>query len=263
MADGVPPSEAGYRARLGTYLVAGSSAGVLVLAITVIVAAAFQGAAEVKATAQIVFTAVLPLLGTWVGTVLAFYFSKENFESASRGTLDIVRSVSQRLSSTRAAEKMMRADAIIKAVVPAGQQIQNLAAKDVAKLFETVGGNGQKITRLLIVDSTGVCAGILHRSVWTEMLLAGSKQQPPFNEATDNLTTLLGLPYPSKVGATFKDFITRTIAHVAETATLADAKAAMEAKPHCQDAIVTATGKDSEPMLGWISNVDIARFSQA
>src|SRR5262245_33908665 len=34
-------------------------------------------------TSRLVFAAVLPLLGTWVGTVLAFYFARENLEAAT------------------------------------------------------------------------------------------------------------------------------------------------------------------------------------
>ena len=34
--------------------------------------------------AKLVLTGVLPLLGTWVGTILAYYFSKENFEAAAQ-----------------------------------------------------------------------------------------------------------------------------------------------------------------------------------
>lgn len=33
---------------------------------------------------QYVFGALLPLWGTWIGTILAFYYSKDNFESASK-----------------------------------------------------------------------------------------------------------------------------------------------------------------------------------
>ncbi|MGC2782053.1 MAG: hypothetical protein WA418_41115, partial [Bradyrhizobium sp.] len=107
--------DATYRARLGSYLVIGSSIGVLLLSIAIIVAAGVGGGAkDVKDTAQIILTAVLPLLGTWVGTVLAFYYSKDNFEAASKGTLDLVRSISQRLSTTRVADQMMRAGTIIK-----------------------------------------------------------------------------------------------------------------------------------------------------
>ena len=34
---------------------------------------------------------LLPVLGTWVGTVLAFYFSKENFIAAAQQTSNLVR----------------------------------------------------------------------------------------------------------------------------------------------------------------------------
>src|SRR3954462_11715499 len=37
--------------------------------------------------AQLVFSSVLPLLGTWVGTVLAFYFARENLKAATESTL--------------------------------------------------------------------------------------------------------------------------------------------------------------------------------
>src|SRR5437660_837167 len=37
-------------------------------------------------TAQYVLTAVLPVVAAWVGTVLAFYFGRENYESAAKST---------------------------------------------------------------------------------------------------------------------------------------------------------------------------------
>ncbi|UFZ04919.1 hypothetical protein LQG66_00930 [Bradyrhizobium ontarionense] len=256
--------DATYRARLGSYLVIGSSIGVLFLSIAIIVAAGVGGGAkDVKDTAQIILTAVLPLLGTWVGTVLAFYYSKDNFEAASKGTLDLVRSISQRLSTTRVADQMMRAGTIIKIQVPAGKQVVDLFAKDVEALFGTVGANGQKISRLPIVASDGACVGFLHRGLWLEMLVSGAKLTPPFNDATDTLAKLLPLSCQSRLGSTFADFVTNSVAYVAEAASLADAKAAMEAKPQCQDVVVTATGKSDAPMLGWISNVDISRLSVA
>ena len=57
-----------------------SIVGVIILGTTIIIV----NDAGVTERAQNVFNAVLPLLGTWVGTVLAYFFSRENFESASR-----------------------------------------------------------------------------------------------------------------------------------------------------------------------------------
>jgi len=39
------------------------------------------------------FTAIIGLDGTWVGAVLAFYFSKENFDAASASTQKLVDSI--------------------------------------------------------------------------------------------------------------------------------------------------------------------------
>jgi hypothetical protein len=38
---------------------------------------------EAKEILQILFSAILPLFGTWIGTILAYYYSKENLEAAT------------------------------------------------------------------------------------------------------------------------------------------------------------------------------------
>jgi hypothetical protein len=43
-----------------------------------------------------ILTFTLPVLGAWVGTVLAFYFSKENFEAANRSVREMVNQMSAR-----------------------------------------------------------------------------------------------------------------------------------------------------------------------
>jgi hypothetical protein len=38
-----------------------------------------------------VFSALVPLFGTWAGTILAFYFARENFDSANQSVQRLVR----------------------------------------------------------------------------------------------------------------------------------------------------------------------------
>ena len=57
--------------------------GVLGLAVLIMLTAT---AGQESDTAKLLLSSILPLLGTWVGTVLAYYFAKENFESAARAT---------------------------------------------------------------------------------------------------------------------------------------------------------------------------------
>jgi hypothetical protein len=77
-------TENSYRPRLASLLVGFSVAGLTIMSVTVI---ALAPSADRYDASQLVFGAVLPVLGTWVGTVLAFYFARENFESATESAL--------------------------------------------------------------------------------------------------------------------------------------------------------------------------------
>ena len=76
-------ADASTRKWLAVGIVAASIVGVVLLSAVAILAAGDERAE----TSRLVFSAVLPLLGTWVGTVLAFYFARANFEAATESTL--------------------------------------------------------------------------------------------------------------------------------------------------------------------------------
>ncbi len=215
-----------------------------------------------KDTVQLLLTALLPLFGTWVGTVLAFYYSKENFEAASRGTLDVVRTISQRLASTKVVDAMMPVGRIIRLDLTKEQTPGKIVISDVSAKFDSVGANTLRISRLPIFDADGKCVAFLHRGVWMEMLATAPPAQLADKTKTE-LGSLWTAQYPLGKGQSYKDVITSAFAFVAEDRTLADAKAKMESQTGCQDVIVTHQGNADEPVLGWVSNVDISRLSQA
>lgn len=253
----------GFRAKLGMRLVFWSTIALVALAgvvmVGAIVAESRGSNGAVLDAARLLFSSLLPLFGTWVGTILAFYYTKENFEAASRGTLDVVRTVAQRLNTTPVTDVMMPRSKIISVTAPDG--LRELAITEVEKKFEAEGENGQRISRLLILDAGGACVGILHRSVFNEILANGLRSKPPVDPTADKLGKLLELKYPAHSGKTYLDFVRDTVAYVGRERSLADAKAAMEQRPGCQDVVVTATGDRTEAVLGWISNVDIGRLS--
>jgi hypothetical protein len=256
-----------FRAKLGSRLVFWSTIALVALGIVIMcgsIVAALHGKPDsVMSAAQLLLSALLPLFGTWVGTILAFYYSKENYEAASQGTLDVVKIVAQRLSSTPVAAKIMAASQIIFAQLPADGLLGSLKLSDIETKFDTVGANGQKISRLLILNAPGACVGILHHSLFAEMLAVGLRDTPPIDLATGTLSALLTRECRAYRGMTYGDFIQKTIAFVAKDRTVADAKAAMEQIPGCQDVIVTNTGDRAQPMIGWLSNIDITRLSSA
>jgi len=50
---------------------------------------------------------------------------------------------------------------------------------------------------------------------------------------------------------------------VSESTSIADAKAKMERIPSCQDIFVTKKGESGEMLLGWVSNIRLAKKIQA
>jgi hypothetical protein len=253
------------RAKLGIWLVMGSTVAIVVLSVVILLASwltAQQDPQSVTKAAQLLLSSLLPMFGTWIGTVLAFYFSRENFEAANKGTLDLVRVVSQRLRTTSVKSAMMPLARIISVKVPASGTVGDIKTSDVEAMFSTPGANSLPISRLFIVDSAGVCVGILHRSIYMEAKARGLASNPPL-DLTKGLAVLLDRPCVFDPAMTYLQYVQNVVAVVSQDQNLVDAKAAMEAIPGCQDVIVTATGKRTEGLLGWISNVDISRLSQA
>jgi len=96
-----PPDVAGVLAR---WMVRGGLIYIAVISLLALVGT-FAGPEnrleEVTAQWKDILTFTLPVLGAWVGTVLAFYFSKENFEAANRSMQSIVGHLSAPESSSK------------------------------------------------------------------------------------------------------------------------------------------------------------------
>ena len=131
--------------------------------------------------------------------------------------------------------------------------------------FKDAGANGERLSRLVFLDASDNFVAIIHRSVWMELLAYGFQQTPPINITSDLLGPLISQTVLSGTppGSTYRDVLRKAAAFVSADQTLADAKAAMEAVKGCQDVIVTQNGAPTMPVIGWITNTDIGRLSQA
>lgn len=232
-----------------------SSGAILVVSAVAIIAAALVGTKgegqRLLETCQMVFNALLPLLGTWVGTVLAYYFSRKNFESASDSVERLVSmTTEQKLKQLSVAQEMLHLPQITSRQVAAGQSAESILLKE---LFAGFGG---KITRMPILDSTGAVLFIVHQSGLFKFL-AKKALEGMTKDQIDKLTMKELID-----DAELKSWISN-IAFVSEAATVAEAKSLMEHRQGCQDLIVTRTGDKAEPLQGWMTNVDIGRLSRA
>jgi hypothetical protein len=114
---------------------------------------------------------------------------------------------------------------------------------------------GGKITRVPVLDANGVVLYIVHQSGLFRFL---AEQALSGQVASIGTLTLDDLVQDAQL----KSWVSN-IAYVSEQASVADAKKMMEQQPGCQDLIVTKTGAKTEPMSGWMTNVDIGRLSKA
>jgi hypothetical protein len=239
---GVSSWNAWFREWLATIVVL-----ISVLAVAVLGAIAIYGD---RTQAKEILTMILPMIGTWVGTVLAFYFGKEQLEAATRSVTAIARELTpeEKLRSIKVTEKMIpRAAAYVAKTDP-----------DKLKLLDAVANldREKKGNRLPVLTSDDKPRYVIHRSTIDRFIAkaaaAGKKADELQRLTLDDLTD----------DPEFKPVLGNTFAIVPETATLADAKRAMDSFQSCQDVFITRTGASSEPVSGWITNVIIESNSR-
>ena len=206
-----------FRERLATIVLL-----VSILAVGILAAIAIHGD---RAQAKDILTMILPMIGTWVGTVLAFYFGKEQLEAATRSVTSIARQLTpdERLRSLSVTEKM----------IPRSAAYLLTGNPDQIKLLEAVAGldRERKGNRLPVLAVDGSPRCVIHRSTidrFIALAAAAGKPAPDLQALT--LQDLMADP---EFGAKLAKQLRRRSQRAPR---LADAKRAMESIPWCQDA---------------------------
>lgn len=254
--DPAPPAPLLERYYLARLVVVGSFLTLFLLVGTLI--ALSQSNSTAGETAKNAFTAILPVLAGWVGTVLAFYFSAASQERTS-ASLDKVlgRSGAGVPSPNRpVSEKMVSFGSIAELQKLEEKDAKTLKVSDLQASFKKALPNGAAVTRLLFVEK-GVFKYVLHISTLNAFILNKQKDGKSVDEIGK-------LPFAEMLAdeETLRQ-ISKLVVFVSATATLADAKAALDKVTGAQDIIVTGSGNSTDPMLGWLSNVDLIKELQA
>jgi hypothetical protein len=214
--------------------------GAGIVGVVVISALAIGFANNKSEASQLVFSAVLPLFGTWVGTVLAFYFARENLEAATQSTL----ALTGRETETPAAQVMIREADFIAYDLGTADAVETVPLAAVrAKMRELTPPS----RRMPIRDAAGAIICVIHDSTLT----AYAESQGQTSEELDRtLGDMLSDPeYKALVEA---------IGFIPEKATIGDARRVMSSIENCNDVFVTATGKREERAVGWLTNTLLA-----
>jgi hypothetical protein len=242
-----------FREWLALGIVGGASVLLVVVAIVAIVYSTNKDATSIQILGQL-----LPLVGTWVGTVLAFYFTKESFQVAQKGALETFKQITpdEEAKSIEAREVMIPVVAFDKLAIPSGQGPGDIPIAQVLK--------DMRRGRLPVVASNGVLVCLIHESTLFEWLKDQAQQSVSYDDAVKrSLQDLLDATRKRR-GHEMKyaDFFRTTTVFVPNGATLHDAKVALSSAPQARDVFVTQNGKADEPLQGWLTDIDIAKRLQ-
>lgn len=233
-----------YRQWLGLIVIA---IGLLLLLIVSGLAIGFASSGTREEATRLVFAAVVPLVGTWVGTVLAFYFSRDNFEAAATQTRATYAQVAGLTASTPVIEAMLPASQIAApAPVADDTAAKALALKDLMAFLSQ-----RNVSRAPIFNSAGAVLYVVHDFVVYRYAASAGVTPPDFGGKT--IADLL-LDTASAGPATAFDA-------VGPSASVGDARAKLTAKADCRDVFVTENGGRDGRVLGWLTNNDLARLS--
>ncbi|TCL75994.1 hypothetical protein [Rhizobium sp. BK251] len=180
-----------------------------------------------------VFTAVLPVFATWVGTVIAFYFTNESFRQAAQ----TAREAAQGFGSAERVTDRMIPYAKIAKIEEERAQARAITMDRVMKLFN------DNTTRIIVFDKSKQPVFILRRKSPPM-----PKEWVPESPATFADKTIDDY-VKANDGKNAAD--ATSFGFIAENATLDVARAEM-IKSGSEDIFVTASGQKTEEVLGWL-----------
>jgi hypothetical protein len=195
---------------------------------------------------QTVLTAILPLVGAWIGTVIAFYFSSKNLEAATNSVQKLYGQVSSqdKLQSILVKDKMISKSSMY---FQPWTDDKSLNLKEILANLKSAN----KGKRIPILDKDSHPKYMIHDSEINEYLT---------EKSTDTTVTVATLTLENLLSE--KPELRNSYEIVNDKATLADAKKAMENNKYCQDVFVTLNGTKNEEVLGLITNIIIEENSK-
>lgn len=210
------------------------------------------------------FSILLPVIGTWMGTILAFYFSKENFEAASQRIKEMASQISaadEKLQVMNVSDVMIRPSDSSLYVVPDEAAFKAMSILELLKIM-----NSSHSERMPIIqEKTLKFIFLIYKSTLERFLLGfklgqitlkevqtpGDPEQQPKNDSSLTIDDMFQSNYEL-----IKDIIDLNSKQLflPLSATMEDAKKAMQDNTICQDVFITKTGSKEEAVEGWITN---------
>lgn len=217
-----------------------------ILGIATVAGLAIGFAKDPAAATQQVFTAVVPLLASWVGAVIAYYFSSESQDTATQNAKDLM-TVEGKLKSISVTKVMIKLPKMTIFNYDDTQKVQDI----LKKLNDS--GKGE---RLPFLDNKNLPIYMLHKSAINSAIVDFTTVNTTIPISDITLQQLFD-KVPSLKVLAMGSFGT-----LGQDATLDTARSDMTRIKNCQDVFITEDGTKNSPVLGWITNGIIAENSK-
>jgi hypothetical protein len=217
-----------------------------VLGLSAIIAGAFVNEISFRSVKD-VLSILLPVIGAWAGTVLAYYFSRENFVSA---TSALVRQLTpeERLRAIIARDVMIPIDNAVKLILSRPENTITLKKDIIDDILDKEDKN-----RLPILDVQGRAQYMAHRSTIDQFIVQEFAKNTPLANIT--LQDMLN-------DGRYKEILTNGFGTIQPTSNLAEAKTLIDKTPVCLDVFITEDGTRNTKVLGWLTNVLVLEKSR-
>ncbi len=225
-----------------TWLTAGIViSGILLIAVLAFAIVNLANENEKFDSAKWVFNAIIPLIASWVGTVLAFHFGRENYESATKQALALTKETLEDISVENV---MIGIKTIVYRKIDPTDDDKSVL-DPIITLYKDIDKD-----RIPIFTSALHPRLIIHRNTMIDYV--NSKK---VTKAVLNLKDMLA-DNPNKFSFEKQEgFVI-----ISKTNTIEEAIDKMNSIKDCQDVFVTNNGKEKEEVIGWLPNTLMNRF---
>jgi hypothetical protein len=232
------------RAAIGRRIVYWALTAVTVLGVAAMVMISFVSETRFGQVKDIL-AILLPMIAAWVGTVLAFYFSRENYVAAAQFNKDVLgMTLEQKLKSIAVSSVMIpMSTAENKFVLKTPSSQVKLKADLLSTTADKTGRN-----RILVLDDTGIVKYVIHRSLLDKFIAESAFAGQPVADLT----------FESAIKSADLESWIASFESVRSSATLDTVKAFIDANPKCSDVVVTEDGKKTSRAVGWVTNVIVS-----
>jgi hypothetical protein len=252
--SGTPEPETNLRFNIAKYILVYGLVIVAILGVvSIIFSTIWSDKTETVANVKDILTMLLPLIGTWVGTVLAFYFSKDNFKAASDSTKALFsefRSSEEKLKTIPVKDIMIKVEDMTKMILDKDEATIKVKSGIIDAIMDK--DPKKPVNRLPVISGNMLPKYMIHRSLFdsffVKMALLGKK--------IEDLTLADMSKDPE-----FENVLTKSFGTIRENSNLAEAKHLIDNVTICQDIFITESGEPNSKVIGWITNVALAKAS--